>query len=164
VKKLVAVAVLFLGLSAFASDAPPLDAVKYPQDTPQSAIASIIKALEARDFAYWLGNMILPEESAHIAEKHGGLDKAAAATAEEKNAGKIAMRIALLHNLEKGKTGETERDGVKLFRFYFEKSVLQLEQQPDKLWRMNAHINSQEGVDAADAAAAQAKKDSPPAK
>ena len=71
-----------LAIGASAADAPALDALKYPQDTPQNALKSIIAAFEAKDFAYWLSHLLRPEDSARIIEKNGGLDKAVANNAD----------------------------------------------------------------------------------
>ena len=45
----------------FAEEAPKLDAAKYPQDTPEHALESVVKALEAEDFGYWLSYIVTPD-------------------------------------------------------------------------------------------------------
>lgn len=148
--------------AAFSGDAPALDAAKYPQDTPQNAIQSIIKALEAKDFTYWIGNLILPEDSKRIAEKHGGLDKAAVANSDPKYSERIAKQIEAMRGLSKdGKVSELEKDGKKIVRFVGTGQVIQFEQQADKRWCMNIRVTSEKNMDNPGAPKAPAKEAEP---
>jgi hypothetical protein len=131
---------LLIGGYALAEETPKLDPVKYPQDTPENALASVIKALEAEDYGYWLTWIVTPDSTARTLEKFKTLD---AAIADSKtNAAKIAGRKALLESIKKGqkekKTTEGTDKGVAWFRFLNpDGEFVQLEKQPAGRWCMN---------------------------
>jgi hypothetical protein len=156
------VLICVLALGASAADAPALDAAKYPQDTPQNALKSIIAAFEAKDFAYWLTHLLRPEDSARIIEKNGGLDKAVANNADPAKASRREAQLATMKKILAAKTSEGERNGIKFFRFIDEGKVAQFEQQADKRWCMNIRVSSEQNMDNPDAPKApEAKKDEP---
>lgn len=149
-------------MSAYAGDvAPALDPVKYPQDTPQNAIQSIMKALEAKDFAYWIANLIIPEDSARITEKHGGLDKAVALNGDPKYVERRGKMLETMKTLSAAKLTELEKDGKKIARFIGTGQVLQFEQQADKRWCMNIRVTTEQNMDNPGAPKAAPKAEAP---
>lgn len=143
--------------SLYAGDGPALDAVKYPQDTPQNALQTIMKALEAKDYAYWIANLIIPDDSKRIIEKHGGLDKAVAFNGDPARVDKRAKHIEAMKELATGTVSEVEKDGKKLTRFIKNGQVIQFEQQPDKRWCMNVRVTTEQNMDNPGAGKAGAK-------
>ena len=136
-----------LSMAVTAADGPALDLQKYPQDTPQNALQSIIKALESKDYSYWIGQLILPEDTKRVSEKHGGVDHAAAKNADPKIAPKMQAQIDALKKLASGKTSEVEKSGIKAYRFIDEGRVAQFELQADKRWCMNVKISTEKNMD-----------------
>jgi hypothetical protein len=106
-----------------------LDGNKYPQDTPQKALESIIKALESSDIKYWIANLITPTESKRIVDKHdGSIAKAAEANSDEKHTTKIKSQVEIMKKLlTANKTTEGDDKGVKWVKFWLDDNVLQLE-------------------------------------
>lgn len=131
----------------FAGDAPALDAQKYPQDTPQNALQSIMKALDAKDYAYWIANLIIPDDSKRITEKHGGLEKAVAYNGDPVRVDKRAKQLEAMRDLISGAVSEVEKDGKKITRFIKNGQVIQFEQQPDKRWCMNIRVTTEQNMD-----------------
>jgi hypothetical protein len=136
----------FITGSALAGDAPALDSASYPQDTPQKALGSIVKALEANDFKYWVSNLITPEESKRLIEKHGSIAKVAEANSDEKHAAKIKAQVELMKKLlTANKTTEGDDHGTKWVKFQLDDNVLQLEKQSDGRWCMNPRAGKHKG-------------------
>jgi hypothetical protein len=122
----------------WAADGPAVDAAAYPQDTPQKALGSIIKALENNDFKYWISNLIIPAESKRLIEKHGSIAKAAEANSDDKHAAKIKAQVEIMKKLlAANKTTEGDEKGLKWVKFQLDDNVLQLEKQSDGRWCMN---------------------------
>ena len=119
------------------------DADKYPQDTPQKALTSIISALEGKNSEYWLTWLVTPESSNHVKEKYGSIEKAIAVHRDEHHAEMIKQRHELMKKmLAENKTTEGEENGVKWTRFHADDKVLELDLQPDGRWCMNMHVTS----------------------
>lgn len=147
-KTVFAVLIAASAMSVYAVEgAPPLDAVKYPQDTPQNAVMSIVKALEGKDFVYWIANLIIPEDSARISEKHGGLEKAAALNGDPKYTERRAKMLETMKALATTKVTDVEKDGKKIARFIGVGHVIQFEQQGDKRWCMNIRVTTEQNMD-----------------
>jgi len=129
--------------AADASKPPQLDAEKYPQDTPMKALGSLIKALEARDMAYWITHLLVPATNKRLMEKYGSLEKAVEANADPKRAARLTEQLALMKQMLAGPPPtEGEDNGVKWARFKVDQTVLQLEKQPDGRWCMNTRVKS----------------------
>jgi hypothetical protein len=150
--KLVCAAAVFMAVSfssgVLATEAPALDAKKYPQDTPQNALASIVKAMESKDFAYWVTWLVVPAVNKKLMETYGSLDKYLEAQAKPERMEKVeAQSKVMKHLLEKNKTIEGESDKVKWVRFELpgEDVILQLEKQEDGRWAMNSNKRSKAG-------------------
>lgn len=140
-------ALAYLALAAasagLAAEGPALDAAKYPQETPQQALRSLIKALEARDFSYWISFLIVPADTKRLVERHGSLEKAAQANADEKLAPRLRAQVALLKEMLAGKApAEGEDHGAPCARFQVGQTVLQLEKQADGRWCMNTGVTA----------------------
>jgi hypothetical protein len=124
--------------SLLAADSPTLDAAKYPQDTPQKALSSLVKCLGAKDYAYWIGHLITPADAKTTIEKHGTLEKAVEFLSDEKHSAQMQERKELMQKmLDANSSTEGEDNGVKWTRFQSEGRVLQLEKQADGRWCMN---------------------------
>ena len=133
-------AVATLALSASAADTP-LNAEKYPQDTPQKALTSLIKSLESKDYGYWVSNLMTPADSKVLLEKHGSLEKAVAFLADEKHSKMMNDNKERMQKmLDANKTTEGDENGVKWVRFHLEEKELQLEKQTDGRWCMNTRF------------------------
>src|SRR5262249_48537011 len=101
-----------------AAEGPALDTTTYPQDTPQKALDSIIKALEGSEIKYWIANLITPTESKRLVEKHGSIAKAAEANSDEKHASKIKAQVEIMKKLlAANKTTEGDEKGLKWVKF-----------------------------------------------
>jgi len=125
--------------------APALDAGKYPQSTPAEALVSIIKALETRDLAYWVGNLILPSDTKRLVEKHGSVENVAARNADPARASKLKSQCELMKKLlETNKTTQGETDGMKWVRYHSDATILQFEKQADGRWYMNTRVTTME--------------------
>jgi len=121
-----------------AADDPALDAAKYPQDTPQKAIESIIKALDAKDFAYYVTHLILPADRERLLKKYGTAENYAAAKSEAAQVAAMQAMSDVLKGLQKdSKLSEGEAGGAKWTRFESKKERLQLEKVADGRWAMN---------------------------
>ncbi|HYF52385.1 MAG TPA: hypothetical protein VEJ63_23465 [Planctomycetota bacterium] len=122
-----------------ADETPAADAAKYPQDTPQKALDSIIKALEAKDYAYYISFMVLPVDKERMLKKHGSVQKYAESKADASQAAGMKNMVDVLKSLQKdGKTSEgTHEDKTAWTRFESGKEKLQLEKQADGRWVMN---------------------------
>ncbi|MCY3024640.1 MAG: hypothetical protein NTW87_37180 [Planctomycetota bacterium] len=129
--------------AAGAAERPALDATKYPQDTPQKALSSLIKALETRDLYYWLAHLVIPEDSKRLTEKYGSLDKAVEVNADEKNAERLKTQCTWMKKLlSSGTMTEGEENGVKWARYQLGDRVLQLDKQADGRWCMRTRVNA----------------------
>ena len=132
-----AVAALVLNASAAET---PLNAEKYPQDTPQKALASLIKSLEAKDYGYWVSHLMTPTDSKVLLDKQGSLEKAVAFLSDEKHSKMMNDNKERMQKmLDANKTTEGDENGVKWVRFHLEEKELQLEKQADGRWCMNTH-------------------------
>ena len=121
-----------------AAEEPALDAAKYPQDTAAKALDSIIKALDARDFGYYVTHMILPADKERILKKYGTVQKYAEAKSEAAQAEGMKNMADVLKGLQKeSKQTEGETGDVKWTRFDAGREKLQLEKLPDGRWAMN---------------------------
>jgi hypothetical protein len=138
---LVAVIVLKATL-ALAADGPALDAAKYPQDTPQNAANSIIKAIDANDLEYWVAHLVTPADTKRRVEKNGSIAQAAKNYAEKQSKQLKAMRDVIEKMLKESKPTEGEENGVKWVRFQLEEKLLQFEKQSDGRWCMNTRVNA----------------------
>lgn len=139
-----AIALLCTQTFLAAAEGPALDATKYAQDTPQHTIGSIIKALEAKDQAYWYTHLITPSASKLLVEKHGSIEKVVASKSDEKYAIQFLGICALMKTmLEANKITEGKNADVPWVRFHHEESILQLEKQPDGRWCMNPAVKKE---------------------
>ena len=129
-----------LSFSAQSADTP-LDANKYPQDTPKKTLTSIVKALEKRDFEYWIVHLIVPEDTKKLVAKHGSLESVVLMNADDKHAPRIKQQIEIIRDMLKAdKVTLGIENGVKWVRYTDDNKVLQLEKQPDGRWCMNTKI------------------------
>lgn len=136
-------AMLLAATQLQAAEGAPLDAGKYPQDTPRKTLNSIVKALEKRDFEYWILHLIVPADSKRIIAKHGSLAGAALMNADDKHTPRIKEQIEVIREMLKAdKTSEGTENGVKWVRYKDGDKVLQLDQQPDGRWSMNTRITT----------------------
>jgi len=118
--------------------APPLNAEKYPQDTPKNTLNSILKALEKRDFEYWIVWLIIPDDTKKLIDKHGSLAAVSLMNADDKHTPRIKRQMdAITTMLKLDKMTEGTENGVQYVRFHDDKKILQLEKQPDGRWSMN---------------------------
>ena len=132
------VAVSLLCAASWSAESPKLDAAKYPQDTPKKAMQSILKALEARDFEYWIVWLINPDDTKKLIEKHGSLAAVSLMNADDKHAPRIKRQIDAINEILKNDNfAEGTENGVTYVRFQTEKKILQMEKQPDGRWCMN---------------------------
>ena len=140
-ERLALLAVAGFGVFTEAADTPALDCAKYPQDTPQKALASLIKALEAEDYVYSISFLLAPQSTQRLGAKYDSVEKAAAANREPERQQRRKAQCELMKKmLEANATTEGEENGVKWVRFKHEDSVLQLEKQPDGRWCMNTQV------------------------
>lgn len=126
------------GLSAADAPVPSIDAAKYPQDTPQKALSSLVKCLGAKDYGYWISHLITPQDSKNTIEKHGSLAKAVEFLSDDKHSTQMQERKDLMQKmLDANSSTEGDDNGVKWTRFQLESRVLQFEKQSDGRWCMN---------------------------
>jgi hypothetical protein len=126
---------------AHAADEPVLDAKAYPQDTPQKALGSIIKALEATDFKYFATHLITAEDKALILKKYESLEKfVESRKGEEKAAAIKAQTVLMKQLLETNKVTESEENKIKIARFTFGTKIIQFEKNADGLWQLNSRV------------------------
>lgn len=139
--KRVVIAALLLGvLPAFAEDAT-LDSTKYPQDTPQKALGSIIKAMEGKESEYWLAWLVTPDDTKRVKEKYETITKAVAAHQDEKHAELMKQRLELMKKMQSdNKTTAGDENGMKWTRFTSDDKVLELDLQADGRWCMNMKV------------------------
>jgi len=136
----VALAFSFLN-SAVGEETTRLDAEKYPQETPRKSVASIVKALESRDFDYWISWLVTPAAKERLITQHGSLNSAVIFNADDKHIPRIKAQTETIKKLiGVNKTSEGVNDGVTWFRYSDEDLVLQFERQPDGRWCMNTKI------------------------
>jgi hypothetical protein len=136
---------LISGISAPAAEGPPVDAVKYPQDTPKKALQSILRALEKRDFDYWIVWLICPENTKHLIKKHGSIAAVSLMNSDDRHRPRIEQQISAIKEMLKAdKVTEGATNGVTWVRYHDEERVLQLEKQPDGRWSMNTHVCADE--------------------
>ena len=131
--------------AAEAAQAPRLNAARYPQDTPQKALESLIKALEAKDIPYWIAFLITPDDAKRLIEKHGSLEGVVNANADERRAARLKTQLELMKQMAGKPPEEGEEHGVKFARFQAEQKVLQLDKQADGRWCMNIRVSRQPG-------------------
>jgi hypothetical protein len=129
----------FLCVAGRAAD-PALDTVKYPQDTPEKALDSLAKALEANDLGYWMLYIGTPDHLQRMLDKYKTVDAAVAAIANEPQ--RVAGRKMLaefIRQLQAGKTAPAAApDDPKIVQFVGANAhAVQFEQQPDKRWCFN---------------------------
>jgi len=143
-------AIMWMQVSAaLALDAPEVDAKKYPQDTPRNALGSIVKSMDAKDYAYWVTWLIVPPERDRILQKYKNLDGLIAVNAEPKRADAIKAQSEVMKKLlASDAMTEGEAGGVKWARFTLAEVVLQVEKQPDGRWVMNTKIRNAKQAEA----------------
>lgn len=129
--------------SANAAEGAQLDANKYPQETPKKTLNSILKALDKRDFEYWIQYLIVPADSKRIIAKHGSLASAVLMNADDKHTARIQQQMEVIREMLKADSSTEGTDnGVKWTRFKDGDKILQLDQQPDGRWCMNTRITT----------------------
>jgi hypothetical protein len=131
--------------TAFCADEIKQDAAKYPQDTPQKAMESIIKALETNnDLGYWVAWLVTPDHTQRMIDKYKSIDAAVAANQDEKHvAGRKQMTDSMKKMLEAKTTTEGELNGVKWFCYKLgETQIVQLELQKDGRWCQNPKVRA----------------------
>jgi hypothetical protein len=131
---------LFATGSVQCADEIKPDAVKYPQDTPEHALDSIAKAIEAKELGYWIAHLVTPDHTQRMIEKYKSIEAAVAANIDDPK--KVEGRKHLLEAIRAmqadKKTSEGEENGKKWFRFMrTENEFIQLEKQADGRWCMN---------------------------
>lgn len=137
-------ALAFTASASWCGEGVALDAGKYPQDTPKKALTSILKALDKRDFEYWILHLIVPADSKRIIAKHGSLASATLMNADDKHKDRIQEQMQVIREMLKAdKTTEGTTEGVKWIRYMDDEKVLQLDQQPDGRWCMNTRITKE---------------------
>jgi hypothetical protein len=124
-------------LVARAADGPALDAAKYPQDTPEKALDSVAKSLEASDLAYWNTYLATPDQLQRMLAKYKTLDAMVAANIDDPK--KIAGRkklVAFLRKMQADKKApEFLNKEMTATRFNGDHGMfVQFELQPDKRW------------------------------
>jgi len=124
-----------------APKAPQLNAAKYPQDTPQKALESLIQALETKDLSYWIAFLIAPADTKRLVEKHGSLEGAANANADERRSARLKAQLEVMRKMAGKPPEEGEENGVKFARYQVDQKVLQLEKQADGRWCMNIRVS-----------------------
>ena len=140
---------LFLCSLLRAAETPALDAARYPQNTPQAAFGSIIKAQAQNDVAYWLSWLITPADKERLLKKYGSVDKVVEKHRDPKFAARIAEQCAIMKKmLAANKVTEGETGGVKWARFAGAQTpdgktrVLQLNKQADGRWVWSLLVHS----------------------
>ncbi|HYG74427.1 MAG TPA: hypothetical protein VEK08_05420 [Planctomycetota bacterium] len=129
---------LALAANVSAEETTKLNAEKYPQDTPQNAVKSILKALESRDFDYWISWLVTPAAQRELIERHGSLNSAVLFNADDRHVPRIKAQIEAIRKLrEANQTSEGEDNGVKWFRYSGDGRVIQFERQADGRWCMS---------------------------
>ena len=170
VAALVAILVMVVRLVALGpvANAPKLDPEKYPQDTPQHALESLIKALDSKDYAYWMVHLMTPFDSNSLLNKHeNSVEKAAAFFSVEKRAALLKDSHDLMQKmLDANKTSEGEEQGVKYARYEADGKMLQLEKEADGRWCMNTRYlgTKKEEAGPKKEEAAPKKEEAPPKK
>lgn len=118
---------------------PPQDVVKYPQDTPEKALESIVKALNGEDFGYFIAWQVTPDSTARTIEKFKTLE--AAIEDQKTNPAKIAGRknmLEVIQKIQKEPKKELEKSGdLELARFLSGEMMIQFEKQKDGGWCLN---------------------------
>lgn len=146
--------VLFFGLRVGAEEKPKVeggtaaafgfpgrDAVKYPQDTPENALASIVKSMGSDDFGYFIAWLVTPDSTQRTLDKFKTL--AAAVEDQKTNPAKIGGRKALLETIDKiqkdpNKKAHQATDKDEIARFMIDDiSFIQFEKQKDGRWCLN---------------------------
>jgi hypothetical protein len=138
-------AIVGFSSAAFSADEIKVDAAKYPQDTPQKAMESIIKALDTNnDLGYWIAWLVTPDYTQRMIETHKSIDATVAANQDEKHVnGRKQMIAAMKKMLEAKTTTEGESNGVKWFCYKLgESQLVQLEMQKDGRWCQNPKIRA----------------------
>lgn len=119
-----------------------LDAVKYPQDTPEKAFESLAKALETNDLAYQIAWLSTPDFTFRMLAKYKSIAATVAANQGEDKVKGRQMLLKSIREMQAAKmTAQSEINGVKCFRFGLgEKLIIQLELQKDGRWCMNPRV------------------------
>lgn len=134
-------AILMLTACAASGAETPLSPEKYPQDTPQKALASLVKCLDGKDYGYWISHLMTPQDGKGFLDKHGSLEKAVAFLSDEKHAKMMSdNKDRMQKMLDANKTTEGDENGVKWVRFHLDEKELQLEKQADGRWCMNTRV------------------------
>ena len=104
-------------------------------------LVAIVKALEKRDYEYWIVHLIVPEDTKKLVAKHGSLESVVLMNADDKHAPRIKQQIEIIRDMLKAdKVPLGIENGVKWVRYTDDNKVLQLEKQPDGRWCMNTKI------------------------
>jgi hypothetical protein len=128
---------LLICACAHAADEPALDATKYPQDTPQNAVASLIKALDSKDYGYYLAWLLTPGDKERILKKYGTVAKYVEAKSDAEQSAAMKKMADTLRVIEKeGKQTTGETGGAKWTQFSAGKERLHLDLK-DGRWLMN---------------------------
>ena len=125
-----------------ALDEPKPDPDKYPQDTPEKALSTMAKVLEAEDYAYWFTWVVTPDSTRRTLEKYKTLEAAVNASKTEEP--KVKGRVSTLEVIKKLQANKKTEEGVDdqtktpFFRFLLEdKSFMQFEKQSGGRWCFN---------------------------
>jgi len=133
-------AAMCLLTAAYGAEEIKLDLTKYPQDTPEHTMSSMVKALETDNaLGYWISYLVTPDHTQRMIEKYKTIDAAVAANQDEKHVnGRKQLVESIKKMLEAKTTSEGEANGVKWFCYKLGDSLMvQLEKQKDGRWCMN---------------------------
>ncbi len=113
-----------------------LDLAKYPQDTPETTLLSVVNALERdNNYGYWMAFLTTPDHAMRMADKYKSFE--AAVTNQDVTLTRLTVE-SIRKLLSAKLTSEGETGGVRWFRYKFgETETLQLDQQPDGRWSVN---------------------------
>ena len=128
-----------------AQDAARYNANKYPQDTPEKALASVKKALESDDVAYWIYWLITSRDKTFITLNYNTVEEAADAMLTSKQVkAENEKLVDAIRDLSSRAVTETGEDfGVKWVRLMIDdKNFFQLELQSDRRWCLNLRARS----------------------
>lgn len=132
-------------LSAIGQDKLNYNANKYPQDTPEKALASVKKALESDDVGYWICWLITSRDKTFITLNYNTIEDAAEAMIASKQVRAENAKLAdAIRDLSSRAVTETGEDfGVKWVRLMIDdKNFFQLELQSDRRWCLNLRARS----------------------
>jgi hypothetical protein len=124
---------------------PALDQIKYPQDTPEKALTSIVQSLSFMDIGYWFSWQIRPQDSKWWMDKYGGIEKLVRAKSNEKSIVQFVATKQFMQLMQKtNQTSQGVENGASWFRFHNGKTVVQFEKQSDGRWCMNPYVKVEE--------------------